>query len=165
MLVERDAVLRERIGQLHARAIDEVRELLVRIERARRRRRARQAAAEPRTFLVGPVDEVDRQRRRALGLRRAAAPRGRRARRGSRRASRRRAPSRGGCRSRCSSSTRPAASPTGLPAPSRIGVDAELRLELAGEPLARLAPHRPPRDALRAALVGRQGARAPRGQR
>ncbi len=64
--VELDAVLAERVGQRDAVAVCELAELVLVAHRPGRRRGAEERPAEPRTFLVGPVDEADRDRRRAL---------------------------------------------------------------------------------------------------
>ena len=83
------------------------------VERADARRRSEQAAAEAGALLVGPVDEGDRDRRRALGGQRRAAAPGPPSRRAHRRASRPSARCRGGCRPRACRRCRHAAPPTG----------------------------------------------------
>jgi hypothetical protein len=156
---ERHAVLGQRVGQLHALAIDQVRQLGLGVERAGRRRRAGQAAAEPRALLVGPVDQAQRHRRLA-GLARApqhleagqhaeravepAAARHRVEVAADDQAPRRRARQR-----------RPQ-----VAGAVALGRDAQLALELLGEPRPRRLPGRAPGDALRAL-----GVRGQRGQR
>ena len=65
-----DAVLAEHVGQRVALLVGQPAQH-VDVERADRRRRAEQAAAEAGALLVGPVDEGDGHRRRALGGERA----------------------------------------------------------------------------------------------
>ena len=65
--VEVDAVLAQRVRQRdRRRASRSCAQLVLVAHRAGGRRRAEERAAEARALLVGPVDEPDRQRRRAL---------------------------------------------------------------------------------------------------
>ena len=64
--VEVDAVGAERVGQRDAVPVGQQPQLVLVAHRAAGRRRAEQRAAEARPFLVGPVDEPDGDRRRAL---------------------------------------------------------------------------------------------------
>jgi hypothetical protein len=68
--VDVDPVLSEDLGQAVALFVAEAAEHLE-IERAHTGGRAEQAAAEPGALLVGPVDQGDGDRRRALGGERA----------------------------------------------------------------------------------------------
>ena len=109
--VEVDVVLLQRVRERDALVVLEVADR-VGVERARGGGRAEQAAAEARALLVGPVDQLQRDRRRlalvaAQHLERGAAGRG--SRRASRRAARRRCAS----RRRRSCRSRPGSSPTG----------------------------------------------------
>src|SRR5690606_28244935 len=113
---------------------------------------------EASTFLVRPVDEPDRHRRDALGL---LAPQhlepGEHAEAAIE-------PAAGRHRIEVAAdheALRRAAGQGGPQVPRAIALrlDAELVAQLRGEPLARLAPHGAPRDALGTpALIGRQGA-------
>ncbi len=125
---------------------------------------AEEAAAEARALLVGPVDERDRARRRALPRRSSAAPRARPSRRARRRASRRSAPSR--CASR---STTVSGRVAGEARPEVAGlVDVDLDRQL-GEPLAqqpaRRSPTRPSSTAAARRPGRRSGRRARAGRR
>ena len=124
---------------------------------SRRSRRARQAAAEPRAFLVGPVDQVDGQRRRALRLRAAQdLEPGEHAEAAVEPAARRDRVE-VTARSRCSASSAPGSVAHKFPAPSRTG-SMPSSLQLGGEPRARLAPApAPTRRAARRLVIGRQG--------
>ena len=62
--IELDAVLAQRIDQARALLVREPADV-VELQAAARRRRAEQAPAEPRALLVGPVDQLERDRRRA----------------------------------------------------------------------------------------------------
>ena len=152
--VERDAVLRQRVDEPRALTVLQLADV-VDLQTAGRRRRSEQAAAEARAFFVRPVHQPQRHRRRRR-RRASAALRAPPPRRGSRRASRRSAPSRDGCRRSRFSATRPAASPSCCRRNPVSIAQAELG-DLACEPRARVAPHRPPGEALRA--VGCRGAR------
>ena len=64
--VEIDAVSREGIGKRNSVAVRELAQLVLVRHRACGRARSEEAAPEPRALLVRPVDEANRDRRRAL---------------------------------------------------------------------------------------------------
>ena len=64
--VEVDAVRSERVGERDPVPVGQLAQLVLVAHRAARRRGAEERAAEARALLVGPVDEPDRDRRRAL---------------------------------------------------------------------------------------------------
>ena len=100
-------MLGERVRKCDPVAVGQQPELVLVAHRAGGRARAEERPAEPRTLLVGPVDEAHGQRRRRRPRRSAAAPRPPPSRSGSRRASRRSAPSRCARRSGAPGRTRP----------------------------------------------------------